>query len=156
MAYTASPQTVTRDAVRVLVGDVSTSTSATYLDDAEYNYFISATPNTYIAAQLAANSLAALFAGAAASAVGGGWVERTVGDLKIKKSDASQAAAGYQALAQKFGRMAAAQITPYAGGIAASDKDDVESNTDRVRPAFLRGLFDNPQAINATRATAST
>lgn len=149
MAYGASPQTDNTDAVRALVGDVGTSTSTTYLDDAEYDYFLSVAPNNFIAAQLAANSLAALFAGAAASANGAGYVTRKVGDLTITKSDASQAASGYRTLAQKFGRMAAANITPYAGGLMISGKADVVGDADRVRPAFLRGLFDNKNALDA-------
>lgn len=156
MAYGASPQTDPSDAVRALVGDVGTSTSATYLDDAEYDFFIAETASKYSAAALAANALAGLFAGAAASASGSGYVEKTVGDLKIKKSDAVQIAAGYRAMAHEFGIRAAAGISPYAGGISASDKDAVESDTDRVRPSFLRGLYENPNVTEITSGAGST
>lgn len=153
MAYTGIPQTVNRDAVRLLVGDVSTSTSSEYLDDASYEYFISVTSNNFIAAQLAANSLAALFTGAAASASGSGYVEKKVGDLTLKKADAVQMAASYRQLAQKLSRMSVASITPYAGGISADDKRSVEDDSDRVEPQFRLNQFDNPAAINPSQAS---
>lgn len=154
MAYGNAPGTVTRDYVRLLVGDISTSTSAEFLANGDYDAFISNTSNTYVAAQLAANSLAALFAGP--SGVGEDWVERKVGDLTIKRSDASGLAKEFRALAQKFGRMAAAGISPYAGGLTISGKDEVEDDTDRVKPAFVRDLFSNPEAMDAARASTST
>ncbi len=141
MAYGGAPTFDTNDAVRLLVGDISTSTSAEFLADGDYSYFNATAPNTFIAAQLAANSLAALFAGAASSVQ-----ERKVGDLVIKRSQAGPVAKGYQLLSQKYGRMAAAQISPFAGGLSRGGKTAVEGETDRVRPAFLRGLFDNPAA----------
>ncbi len=36
--------------------------------------------------------------------------------------------------------------TPYAGGINVSDVASVESNTNRVSPAFSVKQFDNPQS----------
>src|SRR3990167_7292414 len=134
MAYGGSPATVTRDAVRLLVGDISTSTANEFLSNTDYDFFVSSASNTYISAQLAANSLAALFAGP--SGAGEDWIERKVGDLTIKRSEATGIAAEFRALGQKFGRMAAAGITPFAGGITISGKDEVEADTDRVRPAF--------------------
>ena len=100
--------------------------------------------NQYIAAQLAANSLAAR----AASSDSAGVTEKRVGDLVIKYSAGLQDAETYQALSKRFGRMAASQIAPYAGGISQSDKLDVERETDRVRPAFRRGLMDNKEAVD--------
>ena len=152
MAYTGAPSTRAIVASRALVGDVSTSTSATYLEDAEYTFFNSVTSNRYSAAQLAANSLAALFAGQAANS----GITRKVGDLTLTKSDATQVAAGYRALGQELGRKSVATITPYAGGISDSDKSDVEGDSDRLRPAFMRRLFDNPQTFDFARAPTST
>lgn len=154
MAYGASPTSDSSDAVRVLVGDVGTSTSTTWLDDAEYDYFISVTSNNFIAAQLAANSLAALFAGPSGGAED--WVERKIGDLTIKRSEASGVAAEFRQLGKKLGRMAAANVSPYAGGISQADKTAVEADTDRVVPAFTRRLFDNRSALDAVKATGST
>lgn len=39
---------------------------------------------------------------------------------------------------------------PYAGGISVSDKDTVDSNTDRVEPRFVRGMYRNPDALEPT------
>src|SRR3990167_6006770 len=154
MPYGASPLTDNSDAVRVLVGDVGTSTSTTWLDDAEYDYFLSIAPNNLIAAQHAAISLAAVFAGP--SGAGEDWVERKVGDLTIKRSEATGIAAEFRALSKEYARKAAAGITPFAGGISMSDKSDVEADTDRVRPAFTRKLFDSPYVIDAAGGTSST
>lgn len=151
MAYGGSPSSVSRDAVRLLVGDVSTSTSSEWLTNTDYDYFVAQTSSVYVAAQLAANSLSALFAGP--SSGGEDWVERKVGDLTIKRSEATGIASEFRKLAHKLGRMAAAGVTPYAGGISQSDKDGVESDTDRTRPAFTRKLFDSPYALDATRSS---
>jgi hypothetical protein len=155
MAYSGTPGTVTRDAVRLLVGDVSTSTSGEYLANADYDFFVAQTSNTYVAAQLAANSLAALFTGAASSAGASGFVEKKVGDLTLKKADATNLAKTYQQLSVKLQRMAASGMTPYAGGISASDKASVENETDRVRPRFEGGAFDNPSASDPARVTST-
>lgn len=154
MAYGGNPSGVTRDMVRLLVGDVSTSTSGEFLGNTEYDALIAATNNTYVAAQLAANSLAALFTGAAASASGSGFVEKTVGDLTLKKADASQMAANYRTLSGKLQRMAASGMSPYAGGISRSDKATVAADSDRVAPVFTRGMFDNPDAGDPGRVSS--
>lgn len=146
MPYSGDPEGVARDEVRLLVGDLSTSTSGEFLTDEAYDWFVNETPNRYIAAQHAANSLAAKFTGAAASASGDGYIEKTVGDLKIRKADAVSAAAQYKSMAAQFGRQAAANIVPYAGGQSISDKASVVADSDRVAPPFVSGMFDNPNA----------
>jgi hypothetical protein len=146
MAYGGVPATDQSDAVRLLVGDIGATTSVTYLDDADYDFFIGEGGNIYVAAQLAANSLAALFMGSAASAGASGYVEKQVGDLRLKKADANQMAQSYRQLAQKFSRMAASKVAPYAGGITISDKRLDEDDSDRVKPFFTRRLLDNPNA----------
>lgn len=119
--------------------------------DSAYNYFVASSPNTLIAGSLAANSLAASFAGAAASAGASGWVEKQVGDLKLKKGEAASIADDYRSLSAYLRQRAAAGASPYAGGISASDKRAVEQDTDRVRPAFARRLFDSLQALDMGR-----
>ena len=156
MPYTNNPSGSATDRVRLYVGDISTSTGGEFLANADCTHFISVTSNEFTAAQLAANSLAALFQGSAASASGGGWVEKTVGDLKIKKADAAQTAASYRTLSRQLGLMAARGLSPYAGGISISDKQDVEGDADRVRPAFVSRLFDNPAATGPSAPAVST
>src|SRR6187431_236594 len=130
MAYTGNPSTTPRDAVRLLVGDIASSTSSEWLADADYNYFLAQNSNVYVAAQLAANSLAALFAGPGGA--NSDWVERKVGDLTIKRSETAGIASEFRQLSQKMGRMAAASVSPYAGGLSVADKMAVAADTDRV------------------------
>lgn len=144
MAYTNQPRTNPRDAVRLLVGDISTSTSAELLSDVDYDFFLSATPNQYAAGSLAANSLAMTFAGDG--------TEKQVGDLRIKRAQAAE----YRDLSRQLKLMSALQSGPYAGGISLSDKASVEQDTDRVRPAFERGQFANPSAVSPTGSSVSS
>lgn len=137
MAYTGNPSTVTTDAIRLLVGDISASTAAEYLADADYTFFYAQSSNDiYLAGSLAANSLAML-------AAAGGVIEKQVGDLALKW-DYNQ----YLALSRKLEQQAAANVSPYAGGISRSDKRGIEQDTDRVRPAIRRGQFDNPWVVD--------
>ena len=156
MPYSQDPEGVARDATRLLVGDISTSASGEWLADADYDFFNNQTPNQWIAAQLAANSLAAKFTGAAASASGDGYVEKSVGDLKIKKADAVSAAREYRSLASEFGRRAAAGIAPFSGGMSVSDKATNTADTDLVRPPFVSRMFDNANADDFTPGSASS
>ncbi len=151
MAYTNNPTGNPRDAIRLLAGDISTSTGSELLSDVDYDFMLTQGP-TYVAAQLACNSLSAKFQGVAADVK-----RKKVGDLEIEYVDATDAAQGYKQLSQKFGRMAAAQVSPYAGGISRSDKQVDELDTDRVSPYFARGLFDNPAVMAFTgRGSTST
>lgn len=143
MAYGGNPTASNTDGVRLLVGDISASTATELLADADYTFFL--TQGTfYIAAQLAANSLAAKAAAAASDGV----TRKKVGDLEIEvEAGGLQDAQTYQMMAKKFGRMAARQISPYAGGITHSDKDNDRQDSDVVEPSFYRGLMDNPASV---------
>jgi len=157
MPYGGNPSTDGSDAVRLLVGDLSTSTSGEYLADGDYDYFIAQTPNQYVAAALAANSLAALFMGAAASGTGSnGYLRKRVGDLELEKADATKTAESYRLLSKQLSKGSAGTITPYAGGISRSDKASVKSDADRVEPAFARGQFDSPRAKAPEAGSTST
>lgn len=156
MPYSGDPEGVARDAVRLLVGDISTAASGEFLDDADYDFFISQSSNRFISAQIAANALAAKFTGAAASASGDGYLEKSVGDLKIKKADAIGAAREYRSMASMYGRNAAAGIAPFSGGLSISDKATVGADADRARPAFVSRLFDNDGATDFATGSASS
>lgn len=144
MAFTNAPSTRPIDAVRLLVGDISTSTARELLTDNSYTYFIAQTPNHFAAGALAANSLASLFAADG--------TEKSVGDLRIKRAQAAE----YTALAKQLSKMSALKTAPYAGGISKDDKRTVEDDTDRVEPAFRVRQFDNPSALNPFQASTST
>lgn len=138
MPYGGVPATDPSDAVRLLVGDIGTTTATQFLSDADYDYFISLTPNHYAAAILAANSLAALN--------GGKGLSKRVGDLSYTLGDASH----YRALAKTLEMRQASGVSPYAGGISKADKTSVAGDTDRVEPAFTRGQFDNPSPASTS------
>ena len=144
MAYTNQPRTNPRDEVRLLVGDISTSTGAELLSDVDYDYMISVTSNPFAAGSLAANSLAMRFASDG--------TEKSVGDLKIKRAQAGE----YRQLGKQLKLMSALQSAPYCGGISQNDKRSVEQNTDRVKPSFTKGQFDNPGALNPGSTGMST
>ena len=126
------------------------------MDDGSYTYFLSVTPNNYVAASLAASSLSALFTGAAASGTGAnGYLRKKVGDLELEKADAQSYAASYKTLSGQMRKMSALGITPYAGGQTASDKDTDRQDSDMIQPAFRRGGYDNPGAVNPGSSTST-
>lgn len=143
MAYGNNPSGSATDAVRLLVGDVSTSTAAELLTDNSYTYFINTTPSHYAAAALAANSLAAMYAAEG--------TEKEVGDLRLKRTEDPEY---WSALGRRLDRMASKMTAPYAGGISKSDKSSVKADSDRAEPAFVRNQFDNPNTV--TTSVAST
>lgn len=156
MAYGNNPANSATDRVRLLVGDISTSTSSEYLTDTDYGWFVSATPNAYVAASLAAASLSALFTAAAASGTGAnGYIRKRVGDLELQKADAQSYATHYKMLAGEMRRMSALGISPYAGGQTASGKRTDRQDTDMVQPAFRRGGYDNPGAVDSGQSTST-
>lgn len=147
MAFTDHPSTKPSDAIRLMVGDISTSTSLEFLSDNSYNYFYAQQANNvYLAAQLACQALGSLFASTA--------IEKKVGDLMIKRGDI---AASYRMLARDFGAQALTTVSPSAGGISRSDKRSAEADADRVQPFFVRKIMDNYLALDAVHsAPAST
>lgn len=135
MAYVEA-STLSRNRVRLLVGDISTSTSGEFLHDGAYDFFVANTPNIYSAACLAANTLAAVNGGKA--------ITKTVGDLSYTKGDANY----YKTLCEQFKLMSTLQSSaaPYAGGISIADKRAYENDTDRTQPSFFREMFDDRAA----------
>ena len=145
MAYGGNPSGSNTDAVRLLVHDLSTSTGAELLADAEYTFFINRTNTLDEAAEQAALALAAKYSGDA---------DKAVGDLKISLS---QKAKAYLALASQLGTQSAeaslVSVSPYLGGRSLADKQSVESDTDRAAPSFTRNQFDFPGAADPQRST---
>lgn len=125
--------------IRLLVGD--TDTSDQQLQDEEIYFAVSAEGGDYAAAALCAELLAAEYARKA---------DKTVGSLSIQWS---QRFDHYTALAAKLRRNSSVIALPYAGGVSISDKTTRETDTDRVAPAFYRGLLDNPEVIGNGETT---
>lgn len=133
-SYTADPTNRPIDAVRFLIGD--TDSTDQLIQDQEIQWFLLNEPVIRAAAR-AAEAIAAKFSRKADKRVGDLWLEL------------SQRAKQYRELAgelweQAGGKSPNLALAPYAGGISRADKDSVEEDSDRVRPAFKRdtGFFD--------------
>jgi hypothetical protein len=139
MAYKGNPSTDNTDAVRLLIGDRSTSTGNEIFTDGEIDYFISAEPNTNMAAAAAVRSLIGSTRGNSLAGV----MSKQVGDLKIDYRTVSVTDL-LDSKAKDLRRQGVRRVKPYIGGISQSDKDDTESDDDRVAPAFSIGQHDHP------------
>ena len=130
-SYSGDPSSSDRDSVRFLIGD--TDSSDEQLSNEEINWILTQEPNTYLAGHMAAQIIAGRYARL---------VDKSVGDLRISYSQRQKT---YFALAEALVQQAMSNsglAAPYAGGISVSDKQLVESNTDRVQPSFKKGMHD--------------
>jgi len=147
MAYTGNPSTSAPDAVRLLIGDVSTSTSSEIFSDGEIDYFVAQYSNS----ELAASAALKASIGTSKSQTLAGVLSKQVGDLKIDYGGKSGAHEIIIAKASQLRMLGVRKVKPYAGGISESDKDAAESDTDRVAPNFRIGQFDHPGiGVNST------
>lgn len=143
MAYTGNPSTNPADTIRLLIGDVSTSTGSEIFSDAEIDYFNGAKPNAFLSAALAVESLIGTDRGTTLASV----IEKQVGDLKIKYGTEGGGSGGtLTAKAKSLRLQGVRKVKPYAGGISELDKDAAETDTDYNAPAFRVGMFDNPNS----------
>lgn len=136
--YGGDPENSERDAVRLLVGD--TSTDDQLVTDEEVQYALSQSRTVPGAASLTARAIAGLFS-------------RDV-DINVSGTSysESQRAEHYRALASRLSRMAATASprtgakgpVPVVSGVSRSAMETVRDDSDRVRPEFRRGMFDNP------------
>lgn len=133
MPYGGAPASSPNDALKLAVGDTSTSATLELLSTGECAYLRSTYGSVANAAPYAAEAIAAKYARQ---------VGRAVGDLRI---DAQQRYEHYIDLASALRRgVALRNAVPYAGGISQSDKQGYEDDSDRVVPAFTVGQFDSP------------
>lgn len=141
--YSGDPTVSIKDEVRFLVGD--TDESDPQLQDAEIAYAVTTYGSAFRAAIYCCRALMGKY---------GRLVSKSVGDLRISYSDRfthyKEMAA--QLAADAFG--SDAQV--YAGGQTVTDKQTVESNTDRLVPAFRIGIMDNPTPPDAVRSYDET
>lgn len=139
MTMNYTPGGGAKDDVRLLIGD--TNTEALFdsrLEDEDIERLLVLEGGVRRSAARAADILAAKFARKAESTAIG--QDRNV---------VSTRAAELRATARELRQSAAAEAIPTAGGITQSSKDSAETNTDRVAPAFRRGMLDNPDASSA-------
>lgn len=93
------------------------------------------------AAPHAANAIAAQYAHKA---------DKEVGDLSIRYS---QKARQFLALSNELSQTVGLTAIPYAGGISRADKTSVETNSDRVEPAFAVGMHDHTTPYSTRTVT---
>ena len=121
-----------RDQVRFIIGD--TNADDPQLEDGEIDFLLTAEGTVSGAAVAACRALVAKYARLC---------DKWVGDLKIL---ASQKQLHYSRLLETLqtpSGASALRAIPSAGGISVSQKTEYESDTDRVQPAFRRGMDDN-------------
>ena len=146
MAYTGNPSTDTSDAVRLLIGDVSTSTGTEIFADNEIEWFTANHSNTYLAASAAVTSII----GSTRATVLGGVMSQQVGDLKVDYRTVSITDL-MQSKAKQLRMQGVRKVAPYAGGISQSDKRTRAADTDRQGSFSKIGIHDNPN----TRSTST-
>ena len=136
--YSGDPSDSDRDAVRFLVGD--TNVDAQKVQDAEIAWTLTEEGNIYLAAAAIATAIGAKFTER---------VNKSVGDLKIEFSKQRDQ---YNDLAEKLRLRGATRAgRPYAGGISKDDKRTVRDDTDRVLPAFKKGMHDRDPSVRDSR-----
>lgn len=129
-----------KDAVRLLIGD--TQDCDKQMQDEEINYIYGIRGSLYGTAADCCRALAARFSR---------FVDQQAGTSKLFYS---QMAKAYSTKAIEFDTKAAVfgSAMPYAGGISLSDKQRQDMDTDRVKPAFTKGMTDDqfPEASGPT------
>lgn len=128
--YSGDPSATSRDAVRFLVGDTDTADQQS--SDEEIAYAIAQSATTRGAAAILAEALVAKYARL---------TSKSVGDLSINYAQRQE---HYAVLAKRLRTDESIRgAIPYCGGISVSDKETVEDDTDRIKPAFRRGMHDH-------------
>ena len=146
MPYRGTPSTDVNDAVRLLVGDLSTSTGTEIFSDGEVDYFVASYANAELAASAAVKSLI----GTSRARTLVGVVKKQVGDLRLDYGNADVNET-LKSKAKQLRMLGVRRVKPYAGGISDSDKRAAESDSDRVKPHFVIGQFDHPGLwVNST------
>lgn len=133
MTWTYSPTTSafnSRDYVRREIGDVVTTDQL--LSDEEIAQAISVEGDLVLSSARCCEWLATYFARKA---------DIVEGKLSLRLS---QRSAAYKAQAERLRMYGGSFAVPYAGGISVTDKDNVNNDSDRVPPAFWKGMSDNP------------
>ena len=128
--------TTDRDKVRIECGDVITRDQQ--LDDKAITYAISIEGSILSAAARCCEWLQSFYARKA---------DMSEGALKISLS---QRALAYVKKAKELRFRDSITAVPYSGGISIADKENYNDDTDRVPPAFFRGMEDNPIAMQDT------
>ena len=152
MTFSYFAGSTARDDVRLLVGDVDQFASGEVrLEDEDIDRLLilfagTASPGVggirRVAAE-AADILAAKFA------------RKAEGSTGPRSISASSRSAELRATARQLRQGAGTFAVPTAGGISVAEKDTAEDDTDRVAPAFRKGMLDHPETSDAATSDAS-
>lgn len=139
--YADTPESVPRDAVRLLIGD--TDSGDALLSDAEIAFYLAENGNNeYRAASEACKAIAAKLSRLP---------DIKTGRVQISNKDRAR---DFLALSkQLYNKFLAGTVLPYAGGISEADKQTQEENEDRVPPFFARNSFIQPGSENPLTPT---
>lgn len=132
-SYSGDPSSSPKDYVRFLIGD--TDKDDPILQNEEIQIFLNTYNNGVINASIrCCEQISAKFSRR---------VNETVGQVKM---DFSQAAKAYRDMAMDLRRrLSMEDMTPYAGGISKTDKQNQQLNVDRVKPDFSKEMMENKQ-----------
>ena len=146
MAYTGNPSTSAPDAVRLYIGDISTSTASELFTDGEIDFFVAEYANAPLAAAAAVKSII----GTERAKTVAGIVSMSVGDLSVDYGNIDVAGI-LTGKAKQLRVLGVRKVKPYAGGISDSDKKATQADTDLDNYHFRIGQFDHPGlGVNST------
>lgn len=135
-----------RDAVRLYVGD--TDKDDQQVQDAEIDFALSEKDDEiYAASAMVCRILAGKYTRL---------VDISIDGVSTSYSDRADS---YTALAEKYEQEASLTGgglgSPYVGGVSKAERDSVDEETDRIKPAFERGQFDNPSKSDTDERLSS-
>lgn len=131
--YSGDPSSTPKDAVRFAIGD--TIQNDPLLQDEEISYIVAQNPSIDDSAYAAAVAIVAKFSRLTDIMAG---KEKIFYSQKVKQ---------YQQLADKLWLNAGVVVIPYAGGVSAADKENMQNDKSIVQPSFKKGVFDNHRYI---------
>ena len=136
LAFTYNPGAATElDDLRADIGDTNSAAPASArLEDEEIARLLARYGTKPAATLAAARALRAKLRAVAS--------DKTVGGLTLRYSERISE---LTVLIKDLAVAAAGQAVPYVGGTSVADRSAIESNTDRVEPAFKSGMLDNPR-----------
>ena len=124
------------DDIRAAIGDTASSApAAERLEDEEIERLLTLHASKPAATVAAAKALIAKLSRRA--------TEKGIGSIRLVYT---QRIESLWKLIADLEKTAAGVAMPYLGGVSVSDRQAVEADTDRVAPAFTRGMLDNPRA----------
>lgn len=142
--YTQNPASSTKDAVRFLVGQTSTS-DPVVVQDAEIDWAITQSGNSYAAAVLVGESMLQQYAGHDALSLTVGNLSETYGDRSARLQTT---------LASLKRQMAMRNVRPDAGGVTVTSRTAREADTSLTPHIFAVGMDDNRAAQDLSPSTS--